>query len=118
MNIEDNEANVNLIKNVFNKEGFITLYIESDAYSGFGMPRSILTNFILLDINFPGMNGYQVMKALSKDSLARHMSVVAVSANAMVSDVEKAKDAGFAKYITKPINVSDFLNDIYEVLYH
>jgi CheY-like chemotaxis protein len=66
-------------------------------------------DLILLDINMPGMDGYQVLKVLQASAELRHIPVVAITANAMPRDIERGKAAGFADYLTKPLDIGLFL---------
>jgi CheY-like chemotaxis protein len=63
-----------------------------------------------MDINLPGMNGFQALKALRADPLTAHIPVLAISANAMQGDVKKGLEAGFLRYLTKPIKVNEFMD--------
>ncbi len=62
-----------------------------------------------MDINLPGISGIQALKILREDPVTAHIPVIAVSANAMPRDIEKGLKAGFFRYITKPINVTEFM---------
>jgi len=64
---------------------------------------------ILMDINLPGINGFEALKILRSDPATAHIPVIAVSANAMPLDIERGLKAGFFRYITKPIKVSEFM---------
>jgi CheY-like chemotaxis protein len=64
---------------------------------------------ILLDINLPGINGFEILKLLREDKLTAHIPALAISANAMQSDVKKGQEAGFLRYLTKPIKVDEFM---------
>lgn len=71
---------------------------------------------ILLDINLPEMDGYEVFNALQALAATRHIPVVAVSANAMPNDIEKGLATGFTEYVTKPIDVRFMLQTIERLL--
>lgn len=73
---------------------------------------------ILLDINMPGMNGYQVLDVLKADRRLAAIPVIAVTANAMPRDIESGRAAGFIKYLTKPLDVGQFLKSIDHFLVH
>jgi CheY-like chemotaxis protein len=62
-----------------------------------------------MDINLPGISGLQALKLLRDDPATLHIPVLALSANAMVRDIEKGLEAGFFRYLTKPIRVSEFM---------
>jgi len=70
---------------------------------------------ILMDINLPGISGIDVLKILQADVLTTHIPVLALSANAMPSDIEKCLRLGFFRYLTKPIVVHEFINALDEV---
>jgi CheY-like chemotaxis protein len=84
----------------------------SNGNHGVEMARKFLPDVILMDINLPGINGIQALEILRKDSRTAHIPVLALSANAMLGDIKKGMDSGFFRYLTKPINVSEFLDAI------
>jgi CheY-like chemotaxis protein len=63
-----------------------------------------------MDINLPGINGIDAMKILQADPRTAHIPIIALSANAVPRDIEKALEAGFLDYLTKPIKVNLFMN--------
>jgi CheY-like chemotaxis protein len=67
---------------------------------------------ILMDINLPGMSGIKAMQILRADTTTAHIPVVALSANAMPRDIERGLQAGFFRYLTKPIKVNEFLDTL------
>ena len=75
-----------------------------------------LPDVILLDINLPGMNGFDTLKLLREDPLTAHIPALAISANAMASDIQKGREAGFLRYLTKPIKVDEFMLALNEAL--
>jgi CheY-like chemotaxis protein len=66
-------------------------------------------DLILLDINMPGMDGYQVLNVIQASAELRRIPVVAITANAMPRDIERGKAAGFTDYLTKPLDIGHFL---------
>ncbi len=62
-----------------------------------------------MDINLPGISGIQALKILRKDPATAHIPVIALSANAMHRDIKKGLEAGFFRYLTKPIKVNEFM---------
>ena len=74
--------------------------------------RATLPDLILMDINLPGISGFDAMRILKAGPTTAHIPVVAVSANAMPFDVERGLKAGFYRYITKPIRVSEFMEAV------
>jgi CheY-like chemotaxis protein len=69
-----------------------------------------------MDINLSGISGIDALKILREDPATAHIPVIAYSANAMPSDIEKALEAGFFRYITKPIKIQEFLNTLDDAL--
>ena len=62
-----------------------------------------------MDINLPGISGIEALKILREDPATAHIPVIALSANAMPRDIEKGLEAGFFRYLTKPIKVNEFM---------
>ncbi len=110
--IEDNLANVQLIAELFNAQPHLQLLSAAEPLSGILKAVQYKPDLILLDINLPRMSGYEVLKRLYLQKETRHIPVIAVSANAMPSDVARGLAAGFAHYITKPVNLLALLNAI------
>jgi CheY-like chemotaxis protein len=65
-----------------------------------------------MDINLPGISGIMALKILAGDPATRHIPVIAISANAMPRDIEKGLEAGFFRYLTKPIKVNEFMDTL------
>ena len=63
-----------------------------------------------MDINLPGINGFEALSILRPDPATAHIPVIALSANAMPRDIENGLEAGFFSYITKPIKVNEFMS--------
>ena len=90
---------------------------EADnGLDGIDLARTSLPDVILMDINLPGISGLEAMKLLRLDPLTTHIPIVALSANAMPRDIEKGIEAGFYRYLTKPIKVDQFMATLNEVL--
>ena len=69
-----------------------------------------------MDINLPGISGIEALDILREDPATAHIPVVALSANAMPHDIEKGLQAGFFRYLTKPIKVDEFMDTLNEML--
>lgn len=110
--IEDNAANMRLVENILKALKGTELITTQDAYFGCDLINTHVPDLVLLDINMPGMNGYDVLKNIRQNPATRHIPVIAISANAMPSDIEKGIAAGFFAYITKPIAVPLLLDTI------
>ena len=107
--VEDNPANLMLIEDLVARRPDVLLLTASDGLSGIEMARTFVPDVILMDINLPGLNGFQALEILAKGLTTSHIPVVALSANAMTRDIEKGLAAGFYAYITKPVKVGDFM---------
>jgi PAS domain S-box-containing protein len=114
--VEDNPANLNLVEQLVARRPDLHLLSAGNATLGIEIARAQRPDIILMDINLPGLNGFQALELLRRDSLTRDIPVIAISANAMVGDINKGLEAGFYRYITKPINVSEFMQTLDETL--
>ena len=107
--IEDNPANLILVEEIIARQPDIHLLSAKNARQGIKLARTVLPDVILMDINLPGLSGYDAFNMLFDDPHTVHIPVVALSANAMPRDIEKGIEAGFFRYLTKPINVKEFM---------
>ena len=114
--VEDNPANLTLVEQILARHSGIQLLTAVDGPSGIALARSALPKVILMDINLPGMNGFEVLKRLREDPATAHIPVVALSANAMSWDQEQGLRAGFDSYITKPIRGEAFMEALKRAL--
>ena len=108
--VEDNPANMQLMQEIIGRHPEFNLRVANNGLSGFEVARAVLPDVILLDINLPGINGFEVLILLREDARTAHIPVLAISANAMESDVKKGKEAGFVHYLTKPIQVDELMS--------
>ena len=86
------------------------LLSAGDGKSGIALARIHQPDVILMDINLPGISGVQALRILREDQATAHIPVLAISANAMPHDVKKGLKAGLFRYLTKPINVTKFMD--------
>jgi two-component system cell cycle response regulator DivK len=109
--IEDNEQNRYLATFLLENHGY---HVESamDGPRGISIAMAQQPDMILLDIQLPGMDGYQVAMALRQIETMKTVPIVAVTSYAMVGDKEKALASGCTGYIEKPINPDTFLSEI------
>lgn len=114
--IEDNPTNLDLIKQFFSRRDGFDLLTASDAETGLELAFDHEPELILMDINLPGKNGYEALKQLKQSAVTRYIKVIALSANAMASDVEKGLQAGFDAYLTKPVDFNQLETTIERVL--
>ena len=114
--IEDNPANLRLIERILASRSDIRLLSAGAPGQGLELARAYRPALILLDINLPDMDGYAVMECLRESPLTRDIPVIAISANAMPQDLERGKAAGFANYLTKPLDIGQFLSVVESTL--
>jgi CheY-like chemotaxis protein len=114
--VEDNPANLMLVEQIIEGHPNLRMLSARDGNLGVAMARAHLPNVILMDINLPGISGIEALNILREDPVTSHIPVVALSANAMAHDVEKGLEAGFFRYLTKPIKVNEFMNALDDAL--
>jgi len=114
--IEDNPANVSLMSSILENLSDIELETAHTAEIGISLARREPPNLILMDINLPGMNGIEALSTLKSYDETRNIPVIAISADAMPSQVQKGLNAGFMTYLTKPINISELVDQITKVI--
>ena len=107
--IEDNPSNIELMRDLADMIPALELQVAADPAVGLDLAWSSPPNVIILDINLPGMNGFEVLKRLRADPRSAAIPVIALTANAMPREVEKGLAAGFHCYLTKPLKVPEFL---------
>lgn len=110
--VEDNPMNLKLVTELLRSRADLELVSATDGYLGVELARLHLPQVILMDINLPGMDGIETRRILQDDPRTAHIPVIAVTANAMASDVKRAMTAGFFRYITKPIDIATFTEAI------
>ena len=106
--IEDNEQNLYLITYLLRAKGYDVIQARSGE-EGIALAQQRLPDLILLDIQLPGMDGYEIARRLRSCPEVRRIPIVAVTSYAMVGDREKALAAGCDGYIEKPIDPATFL---------
>ncbi len=109
---ENNPGNVELIQQALKIRENLILFTASEANSGIEIALNSDMDIVLIDINLQGMNGIEACQILRNDSRTSNMPILAISANAMEQDVKIAMEAGFTDYISKPINIPQFLEKI------
>ena len=114
--IEDNPANLRLVSELLGRLPHINMLSAHEPRLGIDLVVEHHPDLVLLDINLPGMDGYEVLRLLRENENTHDIPVIAVSANAMSGDISKGMEAGFNDYITKPIDVTRMLLAVDDVL--
>jgi CheY-like chemotaxis protein len=107
--IEDNPANLKLVEQIIARHPELHLLTAVNGYSGIEVARVSQPDVILMDINLPDISGFEALKILRADPATALIPAIAISANAMPLDIERGLNAGFFRYITKPIKVNEFM---------
>ncbi|BBP01935.1 PAS domain-containing hybrid sensor histidine kinase/response regulator [Sulfuriferula nivalis] len=110
--IEDNKANMQLVKQLVDRRDNMRLLSAVDGTRGIMLARIHQPDVILMDINLPGISGIQALKMLLEDPVTAHIPVMAISANAMPHDIQRGLNAGFFRYLTKPIRINEFMETL------
>ncbi|PRC92171.1 PAS domain S-box protein [Solimicrobium silvestre] len=107
--VEDNPANLALVEQLIARRSDLKLLTAINGHLGIQLARTFQPDIILMDINLPGISGFGALRILREDPLTAHIPVLALSANAVPRDIEKGMEAGFFRYLTKPIKVDEFM---------
>ena len=110
--VEDNPANLTLVERLIARRSDIRLLTAVNGTLGIDLARACRPEVILMDINLPGISGFEALTILRADPATAHIPVVVLSANAMPSDIKKGLEAGFFHYLTKPIKVNELMDTL------
>jgi PAS domain S-box-containing protein len=110
--VEDNPANLMLVEDLIARRADLRLLSARDGNRGIEIARASRPDLILMDINLPGISGIRALKILAEHPTTAHIPVIALSANAIPRDIEKGLEAGFFRYLTKPIKVDEFMKTL------
>lgn len=109
--VEDNEDNIFMLKNRLTRAGF-TMIIATDGAQGVAMASSERPDMILMDLSLPVLDGWEATRRIKAAPDTKHIPVIALTANAMAGDREKALAAGCDDYDTKPVELPRLLGKI------
>ncbi len=110
--VEDNPDNLMLVEDLIARRADIRLMTAADGTGGVAAARASLPDVILMDINLPGISGVEALRILKKDPATADIPIIALSANAGPRDIARGLEAGFFRYLTKPIKVTEFLSTL------
>lgn len=113
--IEDNEKNLTLATDLLELMGFHTLR-AADAEVGIAIAIAQQPALILMDIQLPGTDGFEATRRLKANFVTSHIPVIALTALAMKGDAERCYEAGCSGYISKPIRVKEFRDQVMSVI--
>ena len=113
--IEDNEMNRDMLSRRLERKGH-SVSIAIDGAEGLDKARSDTPDLILMDMSLPVIDGWEVTRRLKADEATRRIPVIALTAHAMASDEQKAREAGCDDFDTKPIELPRLLDKIHALL--
>ena len=109
--VEDNERNLKLLRDVLEYAGY-DVRAARTAEDGIALAASELPDLVLMDLQLPGIDGMEALRQLRESPRTADIPVVAVTAQAMKHDRERALQAGFDGYVEKPISVRAFPDQV------
>jgi PAS domain S-box-containing protein len=114
--IEDSATNVSLMSNILRERPDIAFISAPSGEMGLELARAHLPDVILLDINLPGINGFEVLKRLRIANVTQNIPVLGLSADDTIEVLEQAKSAGFYQYMVKPLQKKQLLQTLQIIL--
>jgi CheY-like chemotaxis protein/anti-sigma regulatory factor (Ser/Thr protein kinase) len=114
--IEDNASNIRLMRHIVDALGGVDLHVADRPAEGLALAEQLRPDVVLLDINLPDMDGFEVKARLSANPVTRGIPVIALSANVLPETVARGGAAGFQGYLTKPINIEALIAAIREAV--
>ena len=108
LHVEDNPQNRKLVEQIIARRSDLRLLTAADASNGLELARTHRPGVILMDINLPDMSGFKALEVLRSDPATAHTPVIALSGNAMPLNVASGLEAGFFRYLTKPLDLAEF----------
>ena len=109
--VDDNAANLKLITYVLSAKGY-RVVPAADAREAFAALKTFRPALILLDLQLPGIDGFEVSRLLRADPATATIPIVAVTAFAMKGDEERIREGGCEAYLSKPISVGKFIETV------
>jgi len=110
--VEDNPVNALLMRAMLARLPDIHLECTEEPLQAIELARTLRPQLLLLDVELPGIDGLELLQRLRTDESMRTIPAIAVSAGAMPADIRKALDAGFAAYLTKPLELVELLQAV------
>jgi len=113
--VEDNEMNRDMLSRRLERKGH-SVSIAVDGAEGINTARTDAPDLILMDMSLPVIDGWEATRRLKADEATRRIPVIALTAHAMASDEQKAREAGCDDFDTKPIELPRLLEKIQALL--
>lgn len=103
--VEDSAANRKLMEEIMGAFANVTLLTASNAEDGIGLARARHPDLIIMDINLPGLTGFDALGELRRFESTKDIPVMALSASVMPADIRRGLEAGFVDYLVKPVDI-------------
>ena len=104
--VDDDETNLALARALLEADGF-TVVTAIDAISTFDVLKDVDPALILMDIQLPGMDGWELTRRLKKNIATSHIPIIALTAYGKHGDAERAREAGFSEFVAKPVSTRE-----------
>ncbi len=110
--VDDNPADRKLVETIVARRPELRLLTAVNGNSGIELARASRPDVLLMDINLPDISGFKALEILRSEPATAHIPAIALSVNAMPLNVESGLEAGFFRYMTKPIRVDEFMQTL------
>jgi len=114
--VEDNPANMMLVRRLLARHPQYQLLEAITAEDGLEIIREQSPEIVLMDINLPGISGFEALEVMKREGLTKDTAVIALSANALITEVERGESVGFDDYLTKPINFEALIEALQSIV--
>ena len=114
--VDDEEDSLRLAEVLLLEYG-ANIHTAMDGKEGLELVREVKPKFVISDLSMPVLDGWGLIAALKEDTTINHIPVIALTAHAMVGDRDRAVAFGFHNYLTKPLTVDTFIQDLVKLLY-
>jgi CheY-like chemotaxis protein len=101
--VEDNEMNRDMLSRRLERKGY-SVVMAQDGQQGYRLAHSQAPDLILMDLSLPVMDGWEVTRLLKAEEATRHIPIIVLTAHVLISDREKAQEAGCDDFDTKPVD--------------
>lgn len=110
--VEDNPASLSIVEQFIARHSDMRLLTAVNGNDGIEMARVSRPDVIMMDINLPDISGFRALAILRANPATAHIPVIALSANALPLNVESGLEAGFFRYLTKPIKLDEVMDTL------
>ena len=104
--VDDDETNLTLARALLEADGFIVV-TAVDAISTFDVLKDVDPALILMDVQLPGMDGWELTRRLKTNVATSHIPIIALTAYGKHGDAERAREAGFSEFVAKPVSTRE-----------